>query len=74
MSEVKMLISKHVSPTSILAELQEALPNIDEVYVVYRRKDGTWIESLAGDLQGMSFAISILQHYIIKQFSIQESL
>jgi hypothetical protein len=71
MTEVKTLISKHVSPTTILAELQDALPEIEEVYVVYKRK-GKWFESLAGDLQGMSFAVMILHNYIINQFSIQE--
>lgn len=72
-AEIKTIVPKHVSPTSVLAEVQSTLPDIDQIYVIYKSKDGTWFESVAGDLHGMSFAVLMLQNFVIKQFSLQEA-
>jgi hypothetical protein len=61
--DVPTLVSKHISPTSVLADLQDQLSDIEEVYVVYKLKDGTWLESVSGDITGIAFAIFCLQHY-----------
>lgn len=55
-----------ITPHAILAELNETLPDIEELYVVVKTKDGTYNEMICGEVRGLSFSIVILQKYLIE--------
>lgn len=61
MSDIKHLVSNHISPHSVLADAVEQINDIEQIYVIYKIRDGAWFESTCGDVSGQSFAIMILQ-------------
>lgn len=64
MSKISHLISDHVSVQSCVADVLNEIDDIDEIYLVYRKKStGTYCENVCGDMKGLLFAILILQQY-----------
>lgn len=61
MSDVKHLVSKNVSVQSCASDITSQLNDIDQIYIVYRKKDGDYCTSQCGDRCGLSFAIMLLQ-------------
>ncbi len=62
---VKTLRLNDISTHAIVTYLQQSLPNISEMFVVTKDKDGTWNHSMSGDIQGLAVAILILQQYAV---------
>lgn len=46
---------------TVVDDLVARLDTMDQIYVVVKDKDGTSHEYLCGDLQGLTFAILVLQ-------------
>lgn len=64
---VTHLSSEHVSPQTVLTELQSRVNDIDEIFVVYRRKsDRLSYRLYCGTLSGLSFSILLLQRLAFK--------
>ena len=60
-NEVKRL---ELAPSvhGVINSLTADLPQIEEIYVIVKRRDGGWYDSISGDTAGIAFAILLLQH------------
>lgn len=64
MSKMSHLISDHISVQSCVTDVLSQIDEIDEIYLVYRRKDtNRYYENMSGDVKGLLFAILIMQAY-----------
>lgn len=63
MSELSRLIPKGMlgTPATVVDELVEKLDDIAEIYVAVKFKDGTSDTFIAGRLDGLTFALLLLQ-------------
>lgn len=51
---------------TVVDDLVERLDTMEEIYVVIKDKDGTSHEYLSGHLEGLTFALLVLQDVAIK--------
>lgn len=65
MSGIRSLMPKDVSPHSILTHLQEHLPELAELYVIVKTKDGDSWECVSGDMEGLAYAVLRLQSFAL---------
>lgn len=58
---------KDISPHAIICHLQNELSEIDELYIVLKDKSGNYNEVICGHTGGLSFAIVVLQKYLLER-------
>lgn len=63
---MKPFIPKGISKHAIVSDLQHSLEDVEELYVVMKYKNGDWGHSMSGDVQGLAFAILILNQYALE--------
>lgn len=64
---VKHFMPKEFSPHAIVSQLQNEVSDIEELYVVVKNKTGDYHEIISGETGGLSFAIAVLQKYLLER-------
>lgn len=63
---VHRMLHDDVTPHAVLSYLNEKLPDIAEIYIVIKDKEGNWSHTICGNLAGVSFSTLILHDVALK--------